>query len=167
MCPDILPKVFKIYIADIFVIFFCQSNLNCFVNYMNTKHPSITFTLECEKNDSLSILNVKITDSNNQLVQSVFHKGKYSGVFTNFRSFLLALYKFGLVYTLFNCSFSICSSYETFHEEIVLLKDIFKKKEDPRFFNDKCIKNFLSKLLVPKRVIHTVDKKQVLLLLPF
>ena len=28
-------------------------------------------------------------------------------------------------------------------------------------------KNYLSKLFVPKRIIHTVDKKQVLLVLPF
>ena len=35
------------------------------------------------------------------------------------------------------------------------------------FFIDKCIKKYLNKLFVPKRIIHTVDKKQVLLVLPF
>ena len=35
------------------------------------------------------------------------------------------------------------------------------------FFIDKCIKKYLSKLFVPKRIIHIVHKKQVLLLLPF
>ena len=33
--------------------------------------------------------------------------------------------KFGLVYTLFHRSFSICSSYEKFHEEILLLRKYF------------------------------------------
>ena len=37
-------------------------------------------------------------------------------------------YKFGLVYTLVHQSFSICSSYEKFHEEIVLFMDIFKNE---------------------------------------
>ena len=50
-------------------------------------------------------------------------------------------YKFGLLYTLLHRLFSICSSYGKFHEEIVLLTDIFKMNEYPQFFIDKCIKN--------------------------
>ena len=123
-------------------MFLCQSHLKDFVNYMNTKHPNIKFT-------------------------SVFRKATFSGVFTNFKSFMPVTYKFGLVHTLLHRSFSICSSYEKFHEEIVLLKEVFKKNEYPHFFIDKCIKKYLNKLFVPKRIIHTVDKKQVMLVLPF
>ena len=90
---------------------------------------------------------------------SVFCKASFSGVFTNFKSFMPVAYKFGLVCTLLHRSFSICSSYEKFHEEIVLLKDIFKKNEYLQFFIDKCIKKYLSKLFVPKRMVHTVHKK--------
>ena len=165
--PDFLPKVFKRYVDDIFVMFLCQSHLKDFVNYMNTKHPNIKFTSEFEQNDFFSFLDVKITRSNNQLITSVFRKATFSGVFTNFKSFMPVTYKFGLVHTLLHRSFSICSSYEKFHEEIVLLKEVFKKNEYPQFFIDKCIKKYLNKLFVPKRIIHTVDKKQVLLVLPF
>ena len=69
-------------------------------------------------------------------------------------------YNFGLVYTLLHGSFSICSSYEKFHEEIVLLKDIIKNNEYPQFFIDKCIKNYLSKLFIPKTIVHTVDRNK-------
>ena len=41
--PDILPKVFKRYVDDIFVMFLCQSHLNDIVNYMNTR--KVTFSL--------------------------------------------------------------------------------------------------------------------------
>ena len=105
--------------------------------------------------------------SNNQLVPSVYCKEIFSGVFTNFESFMPVAYKFGLAYTLLHCWFSICSSYEKFHEEIELLKGIFKKSEYPQLFIDKCIKKYLSKLFIPKRTIHTVEKKQILLVLPF
>ena len=118
--PDILPKVFKRYVDDIFGMFLCQSHLKDFVNYMNTKHPNIKFTSEFEENDFFPFLDVKITRSNNWLVTSVFRKVAFSGVFTNFKSFMHVAYKFGLVYTLLHRSFSICSSYEKFHEEIVL-----------------------------------------------
>ena len=46
----------------------------------------------------------------------------------------------------------------------MLLKDIFKKNECPQFFIDKCIKTYLSKLFVPKRIIYTIGKKHILLI---
>ena len=129
--------------------------------------PSIKFASEFEENDSFSFLHVKIRRRNNQLITSVFCKATFSGVFSNFKSFIPIAYKFGLVYTLFYRSFFICSSYEKIHEEIVLLKDIFKKNPHPHFFIDKRIKTYLSKLFVPKRIVHTVQEKQVQLILPF
>ena len=123
--PDFLPRVFKRYVDDIFVMFLCQSHLKDFVNCMNTKHPNIKFTSEFEQNDFFSFLDVKITHSNNQLITLVFRKATFSGVFTNFKSFMPVTYKFGLVHTLLHHSFSICSSYEKIHEEIVLLKEVF------------------------------------------
>ena len=82
---------------------------------------------------TLSLLHVKITRSNNQLVTSVFRKTTFSGGYTNFKKVLSVTYKFGLVYTLLLCSFSILFTYEKFLEEIVLLKDIFKKNEYSQF----------------------------------
>ena len=108
-------------------MFLCQTHLKDFVNYMNTKHPNIKFASEFEESNSFSFLDVKITLRNNQLVTSVFCKATFSGVFTNFKSFMPVTNKFDLVYTLLPHLFSICSSYEKLNEEIVLLKNIFKK----------------------------------------
>ena len=162
MPADILPKVFKRYVADIFVMFLCQSHSQNFVICMDTKHPNIKFTSEFKENYSFSFLDVKITLSSNQLVTSFFGTATFSGVFTNFKSFVLSAHKFGLLYTLLHRSFPLCYSYEKFDEETVLLKKIFKENEYPQFFIDKCIKKYF-----PKRIIHTVDKKQVLLILSF
>ena len=49
----------------------------------------------------------------------------------------------------------------------MLSKEIFQKNEYPQFFIDKCIQKYLSKLVVPKRIVHTVHKKQIRLVLPF
>ena len=99
---DILPKVFKRYVDDIFVMFLCQPQIKTFVNYMNTEHPNIKFTSEFEENDSFSFLDAKIIGRNSQLVTSVFRIATFSGAFTNFKSFMPVSYKFGLVYTLFS-----------------------------------------------------------------
>ena len=97
---DILRKVFKRYVDEIFVMFLCQSQLKDFVNYMNIKLPNIKFTSEFKENGFFCFSDVKITRRNNQLVTSVFRKATISGIFTNFKSFIPVTYKFGLVYTL-------------------------------------------------------------------
>ena len=93
-------------------MFLSQTHLNNFVNYMNIKQPNIKYNLEFKINNSFSFLDVKVTLTANQLVTSVFQKATFSGVFTNFKSFIPVAYKFGLVYTLLHPSFAICSSYE-------------------------------------------------------
>ena len=99
-CPhDILPKVYKRYIDDIFVMFLCQSHSKKFCELHEHKTRKHWLTLEFEENDSFSFLDVKIARRNNQLVTSVFHKATFSGVFTNFKIFMPVAYKFGLVYT--------------------------------------------------------------------
>ena len=106
--PDILPKLFKRYVGDIFVIFPCQSHLNDFVNYLKTKHANIKFTSELQKNGSFSFLDLKITRSNDQLLTLAFPKVTFVVFFTNFKSFFTVSYKSGLVYTSLHRSFSIC-----------------------------------------------------------
>ena len=61
---------------------------------------------------------------------------------------------------LFHC-FSIRSSYEKFHEEIVKLKEIFKRNSYPEKFIDICMKILLNKLHVPKIVKHAAVKKKL------
>ena len=79
---------------------------------MNTKHPNVKFTFEHEHNNSFSFLDVKICCENNKFTTSVHREPTFSGVFTNFKSFIPTVYKFSLVYTLLHRSFNITSSRE-------------------------------------------------------
>ena len=109
--PNILPKVFERYVDDSLAAFLCQSHLNDFMNYMNTKQPNIKYTTALQKNDSFSFLYVKITRSNDQLVTSVLARQQLLVFFTNFYQVL-------------------CLSYLTlyFIVHFPLLKDILKRK---------------------------------------
>ena len=40
-----------------------------------------------------------------------------------------------------------------FHQEICKIKDIFIKNDYSERFFDKCVKTFLSKVFIPKRII--------------
>ena len=93
----------------------------------------------------------------------------FSGVLTNFKSFIpmTITYNTGLLETMLLRCFSICSSYEKFHEEIVKFKEIFKRNSYSEKFIDRCIKNFLNKLHVPTVVELTAPKKELFLVLPY
>ena len=167
-CPqDLCPNIYRRYVDDIFVTFKSYEQLKKFVEYMNTEHANIKFTFEYERNNSFSFLDVKIYRENNKLTNSVCRKPTFSGIFTNFKSFIPTVYKFGLVYTLLHRCFNITSSYEKFHNEINALKQILKLNGYPTQFIDRCIKQFLQKLYVTKAIQDTVNKKQLLIVLPF
>ena len=54
-----------------------------------------------------------------------------------------------------------------FHQEICKIKDIFIKNGYSERFLDKCVKAFLNKVFIPKRIIQTAEKKQVTIVLPY
>ena len=88
----------------------------------------------------------------------------FSGVYTNFKSFIPEAYKIGLVKSLFRC-FSLCSDFIKFHHEIDKLKSILYKNSYPHDLVNKYIKEFLDKILAPKLVVSTVPKKNLVIAL--
>ena len=69
-------------------------------------------------------------------------------------------FKFNFQFIVFR-SFTICSDMPKFHQEICKIKDIFIKNGYSERFLDKCVKTFLNKVFIPKRIIQTAEKKQV------
>ena len=103
---------------DIFALFNKPEHAQFFLEYINKKHKNMKFSIETAINASLSFLDVKIFRENDEFVISVFKKGTFSGVLTNFISFIPLENKFGLVPTLLNPCFSLSSDFPKFHHEI-------------------------------------------------
>ena len=62
----------------------------------------VIFTWKEEKDNKISFLDISISRNNNALEASIFRKPTFSGIYTNFNSFLPAKYKRGLIlFTLF------------------------------------------------------------------
>ena len=120
------PAVYRRYVDDIFVLFKSKDHLLLFAKYMNTRHKSFKFTFDFEQNNRFSFLDVKITRGSNGFSTSVFRKAMFSGVFTNFDSFIFESYKTGLIFTLVYHCFTICSDIQSFHLEVEQLRQIFK-----------------------------------------
>ena len=128
--------------------------------YLNCQHANIKFTSKIEENNSISFLDIKINRDSNRFLTSVYRKPTFSGVFTNFDSYIPLSYKSGLISSLLYRAFKLCSNFEIFHQEIIFLKDIFKRNGYPSNFIDNCVKTFSDKIFIEKKAFSVAQKKE-------
>ena len=115
-CPSEFKLViYRKYDDDTFLLFRSKHHIEKFRNYLNCQHKNIRFTSEIENENSISFLDIKICRDNNKFTTSVYHKLNFSGVFTNFGSFISKSYKYNLMLFLLHRAFKLHSNFELFH----------------------------------------------------
>ena len=92
----------------------------------------------------------------------MYRQPTFCGGFTNFKSLIPTVQRSDLVYALLHRCFNITSSYKKFHNEINALKQILKTNGFSLQLSDRCIK-----LYVTNAIHNSVNKKQLLIVLPF
>ena len=110
-CPhDFKPAFYRSCIDDIFALFSSPNHADKFREYLSSKHPSIKFSVEKEEDDCFPFLDINIFHENDKVYRK---KNTFSGVYTNFKSFIPETYKIGLIKSLFK----LCSDFIKFHLE--------------------------------------------------
>ena len=168
-CPsEFKPVYYRRYVDDIFVLFSSPDHLARFQEYLNKKHGNINFTSEREENNTLPFLDVSVTRDSNKFVTNIYRKPTFSGVYSNFSSFIPTGYKFGLVYTLLHRMYKIVSSNAQFRIEVRKLRGILLKNAYPAGFIDSCVRLFFRKMQSqPKDPTLTAPKLEVMICLPY
>ena len=168
-CPlSYLPKFYKRYVDDIFVVFKSENDVLLFKSYLNGKHENISFSNEVEENNVLAFLDVSVhRDEHNKMSTGIYRKSSFSGVFSNFFSYIPISYKRGLVMTLIYRCFNLASNYHTFHLEVIKLTTILRKNAYPLHFIEDCVRAFLNKKYEKLPIITTVPRKDVHIVLPY
>ena len=166
------PIYYKRYMDDTFLLFSAKDHIKKFFRYINSRHKSMSFTYEEENDNKLPFLDVLVSRevSSSQLKTfstNIYRKPTFSGLYTNFNSFIPESYKTGLFLSLLFRIYSICSDWSKIHLEIVNLKKIMLKNNFPSRFADRCINHFLEKLFVKKEIVLTVPKKVINISLPY
>ena len=108
--------------------------------------------------------------SNGIFSTSVYRKPTFTGLFTNFDSFIPISYKRGLINTLLFRYFNISSSYAIFHAEVEKFKKIMNLNGYPEKFFDRIVRSFLNKILFekPSSTSEPIEPKSIVLFtLPF
>ena len=167
-CPlSFAPVFYARYVDDIFVLLKSLGDVERLATYLSAKHVNIKFTFEIERDGVLPFLDVNVFRDANGFSTTVHRKDTFSGVFTNFNAFLPDIYKKGLISTLLYRAYMINSSYHSLHVEIEELRKIFRRNAYPNSFFDKCVLRFFNKVYDKSLPVHTVPKKEVVMILPF
>ena len=83
------PSFYRRSDGDIFVLFEPSESVESFREYVSSKHRTQNITAEQGNIGSLSFLDVKICCKNSKSDNSVCRKHIFTGVFTNYESFIL------------------------------------------------------------------------------
>ena len=150
-CPvEFKPVIYRRFVDDTFLLFRSKEHIEKFRLYLNCQHPNIKFTSEIEENNSISFLDIKINRDNNRFLTSVYRKPTFSGVFTNFDSYIPLSYKSGLISSLLYRAFKLCSNFEVFHQQIIFLRYKFKRNGYPSLLIN-VLKHFWTKFSERKK----------------
>ena len=125
-CPhNYKPTYYRRYVDDTFLLFHNASQIPQFLDYMNQQHPNIRFTSETENNSQISFLDITIVKGQNSFDTSVYRKKIFTGLGTNFLSYMPMKFKTACLTTLIHRAYHLSSSYFYFDAELNFLKKIF------------------------------------------
>ena len=110
------------------------------------------FSMETERENKFPFLDMEVICEQGKFSTTIYRKPTFSGVYSNFESFLPSVYKFGMVYTLV-------------YVELKFWKEIFCKNGYPENFIDKYFEKFLDNIHIVKEKVPTVERKCLLLVL--
>ena len=165
-CPgEYRPLYYRRYADDIFVLFNSAEHLKRFYSCLNSPHLNISLTIENEKDNRMSFLDVNLIREKDKFTTSVYRKPTFSEIYTHFDSFLPSSNKTGLLHTLLYKFFRICSDWTNFPLELVKLTDVFKNNGYPENFINNYFKVFLDNKYRTQEKVRTVPKKTLFLVL--
>ena len=166
------PVYYKRFMDDTFLLFSSKDHIKNFFRDINSRHKNMSFTYEEENDNKLPFLDILVSREDSPrhprfFTTNMYRKPTFSGLYTNFDSFIPQSYKTGLVLSLLFRIYTICSDWPKIHIEIVNLKKIMLKNNFPSRFTDRCVKFFLEKLFSKKNKFPTVPRKVINISIPF
>lgn len=99
--------------------------------------------MEQEQGLSMPFLDVCICRENDQVRTSVYHKKTYTGLLTNYYSFTADGYKTGLIRTLIDRAFKICSNWNDFQRETDKISHVLQRNQFPRGLVDRFVSRYV------------------------
>ena len=166
-CPETFrPSFYRRYVDDTFVTFENKEQSLSFLNFINSKHPNIKFTMEEEHNKQLPFLDLMI-NRQDSINTSIYRKKTYTGLGSSFYSFTPLKYKISAVKTLIHRGYKLCSTWKNFDDEMKHLLNYFTHNGYSSNLFFKLLNEYLMKVFRPVVPIPTVPKEKIYIAMPF
>ena len=108
------------YVDDTFCLFHIENYAPLFFDYINTRHPNMSFMMEKVFEKKLQFLDIMLHNGHLSLFTAVFRERTLTGLVTNYFSFAPLSHKLGLVRTLVDRVHKIKNTWLGFHGDIKL-----------------------------------------------
>ena len=127
----LFPDFYVRYLDDTFCVFSDESHVHQFLNFLNSVHPNLRFTVEEEVSGKLPFLDISVERKGSSSELSVYRKSVFKGLYFHFSSFIPSSYKTGLISTTLSRSFKIGSTWKLFTDEVEIITGFLKKNGFP------------------------------------
>ena len=98
---QVCPSFWYRYVDDTFTMFENKDTANGFLQYLNSHHNSIKFTIEFEQDNEIPFLDILVKRCpDNTFVTSIYRKKTFTGLYTKWDLFTPRKYKLNLICTL-------------------------------------------------------------------
>ena len=74
---------YRWYVDDTFVLFKSFDHLKRFQSYLNSCHVNMSFTIETEQNNKISLLDVNVVREQGKFITIVYRKPTFSDAYTH------------------------------------------------------------------------------------
>ena len=162
-------RLFLRYVDDMLACFHNYHEAEQFLNFLNSLHNNIKFTMETEcPFGRIPFLDLYITKDNfnEKLSIQVYRKPTHSGVYSHFTSFLPERMKRQALITLLERAYKICSE-ELLHREFDNLKRLFMSNGYSENYILHTINEFLKRKCTEKTVYFGPEKYKIYISLPY
>ena len=93
-CPvSFRPSFYKRYVDDTFLLFREKRHASLFLDFINSIHPNIKFTMDTECNNQLSFLDIMVSRFDGKYVTGIFRKKTFTGLGLNYFSYCPTFFK--------------------------------------------------------------------------
>ena len=127
------PFIWFRYVDDTFSSFHSKDTASRFLDFLNSRHPNIKFTMELEENREIPFLDVVYQGlSDNTFSTTVHRKKTFTSLYTKWVSFTLRKYKVNLIRTLTYRCLHVCSKSTLLQSTLSDLKKSLLQNGYPR-----------------------------------
>ena len=167
-CPNSFKPIFyRRYLDDTFVIFEEESQVTCFLNYINSLHDNIQFTVERENENKLAFLDVSVERLDDSFNLSIFRKPTHTSLGLSYFSYVPLIYKINAIKSLIHRAYHLYSNFNLFNSEIENLNQYFNNNGYPLRLVQSITKKFLNKIFTQKQLQVTVPKEKIFIPLQY